>query len=223
MIRVLLLLAACFFSLAAPGAGLVTGQYHFEAGVLPVCLNGVYPFTIGNLSNCTVSLKADMKGKLTGEIDLHSLKAPISGNQGLSRSSFFLKLSSTDGKNKVKIQSTLQGAHFLGKATLKSGTSPCDLDISATSLLILAFDAQLTVDARGKVTGTGTVSTCGAQIPVTFHGSSTAKVCTLSARASSGLTWQGKGVPTDTGFTASWSAHAFGVSRKGQNLAIAPN
>jgi hypothetical protein len=208
--------------------GLVSGNYHFQVPYSPVCLNGVYPLTVGDMTTgCTLSVNIDASGGLTGTLNLRSLTGPISGTFLLANNSASLQLE-TSGQDATGIPSQIDGqlidGQFIGTATTSNGTVACTLDVSAAAQLIVTFDLTLTVDAQGQVSGTGTASNGGVVVLVNVTGTSGVDVCTLVATGVSppDFVWVGTGKPNFTGFTAAYTAHGFGASRIGGGVVVAP-
>jgi len=229
-VRVVLTLMAVTTSWAIPSelaAGLVSGRYQFQVPYSPVCLNGIYPIAVGEMTTgCTLSVHADASGNLTGDLDLRTLKCPATGSLVLQNNVLSLQLQ-TSGQDVTRIPSQikaeLQANLFVGTATTSMGTVPCSMDVSGVTPLRVTFDLTITVDAQGKVTGTGTASSCNVQVSVNVTGSNGPDKCSLRATGVDlpDFVWEGTGKPTYTGFTAAWAATGFGVSRKGDRIVVA--
>ena len=93
------------------------------------------------------------------------------------------------------------------------------MDLSATAPLTLQYDLTLAVDARGKVTGSGTATACREAIPVPASGSTRPRRTTLRITGGD-TTFVGNGPSREAGFAAAWKARAFGAAMKGENLSI---
>lgn len=222
-----LTLAFGFLNAAHP-AGLATGRYEFRVPYSPVCLDGTYPMTVGEMkSGCVVTLSMDGNGALTGTLDLRTLKGPATGILTLQGNvlSLHLQTSGMDvSQTPSQVDTRLHGDQFTGTATTSNGTVRCTLDVSQTSPLNVAFDLTITVDAQGQVTGTGTASSCHVQVPVNVTGTNNANTCSLHVTAPNldNFYWDGSGPATYTGFIANWTAHGFGVTQSGSNVMVEP-
>jgi hypothetical protein len=212
----------------AAAAGLISGHYEFQVPYSPVCLNGTYPLTVGEMTTgCALSASMDASGSLTGTLDLRTLKGPATGSLTLQNNVLSLQMQTSGqdaSQTPSQVQGQLQGNKFVGTATTSEGTVPCALDISSVAPLTVTFDLNVTVNGQGEVSGTGTASSCNVQVPVDVTGSSTASNCSLHVTGP-GLdqfVWDGSGTPTYTGFVAAWNAHGFGVSRSGDGVVVEP-
>ena len=212
----------------AGAGGLVTGRYEFQVPYSPLCLNGVYPLSVGEMTTgCMLSVNTDASGGLAGTIDLRTLKGPASGTLVLQNNTLLLKLK-TFGQDATgvpsQIDAELQGNQFIGTATTSKGVVPCALDVSAVGPLRVTFDLAVIVDEGGKVEGGGTASCCGVSVPVRATGTNATDNCTLRVTGTNleEFFWEGAGTPTHTGFTAAWTAKGFGVSGAGSGVVVAP-
>lgn len=208
--------------------GLVTGQYYFEATYGPVCLYGIFPMTIGDMkTNCRLDTSVDAAGNVTATANLRTLKVPLTGTLASQDNNLVLQLHSNghDGSQQpvTQIQLQRQGIQFIGTASNSDGTVDFTLDVSAADRLRVKFNLDLTVSEAGDVTGTGTATSCGVQVPVTVSGSSGDQVSLHIAGANTPeFVWDGSGSPNYTGFTANYTAKGFGVSTSGSGLMIQP-
>lgn len=208
-------------------AGLINGRYEFQVQYSPVCLNGVYPMTLGDMkTGCSLAAKIDGSGNITGATDLRTLIVPVAGTVVSANGKVTLQLRTSD-QNPAPLRGhfngELQGKHFVGTATRQDGTVAFDVDVTSTALLQVTFDLHITVNA-GQVTGTGTASSCGVQVPVNVTGSNTPDKCTLSVTGVDlpHFVWNGSGKPSYAGFTATYSATGFGISTSGSGVIVAP-
>lgn len=208
--------------------GLTSGHYQFQVPYSPVCLNGVYPIAVGEMTTgCTLSVQTDASGQLTGTLDLRTLKGPATGSLVLQNNVLSLQVQ-TSGQDVTgtpsQIQAQLRANLFVGTATTSMGTVPCTMDVSAVAPLTATFDLTITVSAQGDIIGTGTASSCNVDVPVNVTGSNGADKCTLRATGFNlqDFVWEGSGKPTYTGFTAAYTAKGFGVSRSGDGVVVAP-
>lgn len=223
------LVAACLLlARMACGAGLISGQYQFQVPYSPVCLNGAYPLTVGEMTTgCRLAVQMDGNGGLTGTLDLRTLKGSATGSVTLQNNILSLQMK-TSGQDVTgtpsEIQGILQGSQFVGTATTSRGTVPCALDVSSVAPLTVTFDLTITVNAQGQVIGNGTANSCAVQVPVNVTGSNAADKCTLRVTGTNlpNFVWEGTGKPTYTGFTAAYTANGFGVSRTGDGVVVAP-
>lgn len=209
-------------------AGLATGQYHFEVAYAPICLNGIYPLTVGEMTTgCSLEAKVDASGNVIGTLDLRTLKGAITGTlrSTITNGPLALKLA-TSGQDVTgipsQIQTVLTGPQFDGTATTQNGTVPATLDISSVNPLVVSFDLNLSVNNKGTVGGTGTASSCAVTVPVQVTGNTTPTQSTLHI-VGVGLpnfVWDGAGPANSNGFLANWTANGFGASVSGVNLQI---
>lgn len=223
-------LAMVGIALLAPkssySAGLATGQYHFEATYSAVCLNGIYPLTVGDMTtDCALEAKVDASGNLIGTLDLRTLKGPITGTLQAEKGGIMLQLA-TSGQDVTHIPSQinakLHGGLFEGTATTQNGTVPSTLDVTSVSPLVVSFDLNLNVNNTGAVSGAGTASNCVVTVPVQVTGNTNGITSTLHV-VGVGLPnfiWNGSGPSNSNGFLANWTATGFGASASGANLQI---
>lgn len=225
-----LILVAVFLILSRPSqaAGLLSGHYQFQVPYSPVCLNGTYPIAVGEMTTgCALSVQTDARGRLTGMLDLRTLKGPATGSLVLENNVLSLEVQ-TSGQDMTgtpsQIQAKLRANLFVGTATTSMGTVPCSMDVSAVAPLTVTFDLTITVSAQGDIIGTGTASSCNVQVPVNVTGSNGADKVTLRATGVNlpDFVWEGTGTPTYTGFTAAYTAKGFGVIRTGDGVVVAP-
>lgn len=213
---------------ATYAAGVVSGQYQFQVPYSPVCLNGVFPLTVGDVTTgCRFSAKMDASGRLTGTLDLRTVKGPATGSLVLQNNVLSLQLQTSGqdvSQTPSQIQAQLQGNLFVGTATTSRGTVPCSMDVSAVAPLTVTFDLTITVSAQGQIIGTGTASSCNVQVPVNVTGTNGTDTCSLRVTGANlaDFVWEGSGKPTYTGFTATYTAKGFGVSRTGDGVVVAP-
>ncbi len=230
-LRLVLTLMAVTAFWAAPCAqagGLVSGHYQFRVPYSPVCLNGTYPLAVGDMTTgCTLSVQTNASGQLTGTLDLRTLKGPATGSLVLQNDvlSFQMQTSGQDVTGTPsQIQAQLSASLFVGTATTSRGTVPCSMDVSAVAPLVVAFDLTITVNAQGQVIGTGTATSCNVEVPVNVTGTNGTDTCSLRVIGANlaDFVWEGSGKPTYTGFTATYTAKGFGVSRTGDGVIVAP-
>lgn len=117
-----------------------------------------------------------------------------------------------------RVRAKLQGNRFVGTARSRAKVA-CEMDVSAAALLTLQYDLTLAVDARGRVTGTGTATACREAIPVIATGLTKSNSSTLRVTGGD-TTFTGAGKSKEGGFSARWKARAFGAATKGENLSI---
>jgi hypothetical protein len=219
--------------LRANGNGLISGHYVFRTTYAPVCLNGIYPMTVGSaLTDSTLTVSTDAAGQLSGLMDLRGAKSLITGNISLQNDAVahaVLIQVQTTGSNPVGVSADLyaylHGRQFLGSAQDQGGSVEFTMDVSSAGLLLVTFDLDLTVNGQGQVTGNGTASNCALQTPVTVTGTN-GTACTLHIVGTNlpQFVWDGSGPPTAFGFVASWNAQGYGFTPTGAQLPIfAPN
>src|SRR2546425_7938013 len=125
-------------------AGLVSGHYQFQVPYSPVCLNGVYPLTVGEMTTgCMLSVNMDANGGLTRTFDLRTVKGATTGSLVLQNNVLSLQLQTSGqdaSQTPSQIQAQLHGGQFVGTATTSMGTSPCTLDVSGVAPLTVTFD-----------------------------------------------------------------------------------
>ena len=203
---------------SAAADGLVSGHYLFSAELSPVCLDGVYPCTIGNLDGGLLRVTTDKRGRLTGVLDLRSAKAKVTGKIAATKKAIMLVLKGADERGKFKIRAELRGNRFVGMATSQKPV-PFALFISSVAPLRVSYDLIVAVDATGRADGTGTATACGVQVSVRAAGRNSSALSMLRVTGAKTV-WLGSGPQTANGFTASWSAKGFGATAKGSELAI---
>jgi hypothetical protein len=209
-------------------AGLVSGRYQFQVPYSPVCLDGVYPLVVGEMATgCKLSVQTDASGRLTGTLDLRTLKGPAIGSVTLQNNVLSLQMQTSGqdaSQTPSQIQAQLQANLFVGTATTSKGTVPCSMDVSAVAPLTVTFDLSVAINSQGEMTGTGTASSCNVQVPVNVSGSNGPDKITLRTTGIDlpDFVWEGSGTPTYAGFTAAYTAKGFGVSKTGDGVVIAP-
>jgi hypothetical protein len=214
--------------LCAPGAlasGLTSGHYQFQVRYSPICLNGVYPVTVGKITTGSVmSVNLDVSGNLSGTLDVRTILGPASGTLTFQNNVVSLHLH-TSGQDPTQtmsdIDAQLHATQFIGTVTANNQSGLCTMDVSAAAPLKVTFDLDLVV-SQGSVTGNGIVSGCANQVPVNVTGATSPRKCTLHIVGVDlpQFRWDASGHPTATGFTASWVANGFGASVSGAGLAI---
>jgi hypothetical protein len=220
-----IVLLACAIVSLARASGLVSGHYQYEVFYSPVCLNGVYPLTVGEMTTgCSIAVSMDAYGRIAGTLDLRTLQRPATGSLFVQDNVPTLQLQTSGddpSQTPSQIQGQWQGNSFVGTATTSNGTQPCTLDVSAAEPLIVTFDVDLVV-TQDSVNGSGTATSCGNQIPVGVTGRNTPTQCSLRIIGVDlpQFVWFGVGTPTPTGFIASWNASGFGASLSGIALEI---
>jgi hypothetical protein len=210
-------------------SGLTNGHYQFKVQYALVCLNGKYPITVNTMTtNCYLSLNTDASGALSGTPDIRTVLGTASGTfvSQDNATSIHLHVVGQDPLQTVSdIDAQLSGtSQFIGTASSSGQSALATMDVSMASPLIVTFDVDLTVDGSGAVTGAGTASSCGVQVPVNVTGNNGAN-CVLHIVGANlpQFTWDGSGPTTPTGFIADWTAKGFGASASGTHLAIPPS
>ena len=220
-------LALCGIASPAHANGLVSGQYHFAVPYSPVCLDGVYPLSVGEMTTgCTLQAKVDSAGNVQGTLDLRTLKGPISGTLKSSNGRLVLQLATTGqdvSQTATQIQSELHAGQFTGTATTHNGTVAATLDVSSAGPLVVSFDLDIAVDTNGKVTGSGTATSCNVTVPVQVSGTTASDKSSLHVVGANNanFVWDGSGKPNYTGFAADYTASGFGVTAAGTSLMVA--
>src|SRR4051794_40947285 len=93
---------------AASGAGLISGQYHFEVTYPSICLNGVYPLAIGDMeTGCSLDASLGAGGNITGTLDVRTVRGPISGTHQAAGGKLVLELA-TNGQDVTQTPSQVQ-------------------------------------------------------------------------------------------------------------------
>jgi hypothetical protein len=202
---------------AAPG--LVTGHYVFTNQLSSVCLDGRYPVTIGDISGAELNVTTTARGAVKGSLKVWDMQTPMSGLVKTARGAVHLHLKGRTNRQTMTITAVLVGDKFVGTARTRAGRQRCTLDVSSTAALKARFDLTLTVSAAGRVTGTGTMTACRTNVPITASGSSKTSRSTLNLKGRSVL-WKSSGASIEGGFTARWSAKSFGAVVGGRNLTI---
>jgi hypothetical protein len=220
---VLLLLLASSPVKAAP---LVAGSYHFQVPVSPVLLNGRYPvFVNENKADRTpmegrLDVATSPTGKITGKVEIFAEFADVTGSIKIRKSGTTLKLrGKTASGKRVTVKATLTGTTFNGTVKLGNAKAPARIDLAGVASATLDYTLALTVDAKGKITGTGTAKTDVADIAVTVNGKTDDDSAKLTIKGGKTM-FEGNGPTSATGFTAKWKAQSFGALIKGEGLAV---
>jgi hypothetical protein len=225
-IGVFFVVTALLMRMQAQASGLTSGHYQFQVPYAPVALNGTYPITVGILSTrCSYSVRIDALGHLSGTADMRSYTGSMSGTFSAQGDivSFQAQTSGQDPTQQPSTtQAQLSGRQFTGQSQNNNGTVAFAMDVSAAAPLLVSFALDLTVDAQGSVSGSGTAIGAGVQLPVSVTGTNTANSCSLHIIGTTlpQFTWNGSGPPIANGFIAAWNANGFGVTRSGASLPI---
>jgi hypothetical protein len=222
----LFLALALLVSGPVQAAPLVTGSYHFQVPVSPVLLNGRYPvFLNENVSGAEpvegrLDVVTSPTGKITGKIDIFAENADVTGNIKVRKSGVTLKLKGKTASGKrVTVKTKLVGTAFTGTAKLSKAKGPARIDLDGVAPTLLDYTLALVVDAKGKVTGTGTAKTDVADIAVTVNGKTDDDSAKLTIKGGKTM-FEGSGPTSATGFTAKWKAQSFGALIKGEGLPV---
>ncbi|HVM62490.1 MAG TPA: leucine-rich repeat protein [Verrucomicrobiae bacterium] len=222
-----------YYSTSTTGWGLTTlilpgteTWCSFEMPLGGVCLHGTFPITITTASGSvtgTVSMSVSPKGAVSGQLLLESETFSLTGKYAASPSSTVLSLSAANGSNKIKLTGTLQGSEFTGTTkgtgTIASGEGTFVLDVSAASALVADVSLNLAENSKLVLSGTGTVTVCGAQLPVKAKGKHGATF-TLSIKGTS-FSWSGELTEgTNSQPLVSGSAAGFGAKATASNLPL---
>ena len=210
-------------------SGLTSGHYQFQVRYAPVWLYGTYPITVSDMTTqCYLSVNTDATGALSGTLNIRTVPGVASGTFASQNNIVSVQVHAV-GQDPPNIESDIDAqlsgtSQFIGTATSNGQSGLTTMDVSAAGPLIVTFDVDLTVDASGAVTGTGTASSCGVQVPVNVTGNNGAN-CALHIVGKNlpKFTWDGSGPPTALGFAADWTAKGFGASASGTQLAIPPS
>ena len=209
-------------------APLVTGSYHFQVQVGPVLLNGRYPVFVNENTAGAVAVEGRLNvvtsptGKITGKVEIFAEFADVTGNIKVRKSGVTLKLKGKTASGKrVSVKTTLNGTAFTGTVKLGKAKGPARIDVEGVAPATLDYTLALTVAGNGKVTGTGTLKSDLADIPVTVKGETSATKASLHVTGSKTM-FDGSGPTTATGFTAKWKAQSYGALLKGEGLAVTP-
>jgi hypothetical protein len=210
------------FSSSATAVGLTNGRYHFATKFAPICFDGTYPYFIGPIPAGVITLAISPDGQVNGKIELRQKTSNAKGKFLTKQTAVMLTLQATNENKPLRMTGQLFGTNFIG--LVKTGRSgvPWRLDTSFFNPLLVTFDVTLSVDARGRVTGTGTASGCNTNFPITVTGSSKPTKCSIVIRGPKGFRWTAKGPSIEDGFMAQWQAKGFGSTLKGKGLAIRP-
>lgn len=209
-------------------SGLTSGHYNFQVRYAPLCLYGNYPVTVNNMTTgCLLRVDVDPTGALSGILDIRTIPGVATGTFTSQNNVVSLHLHAIGGdplNTESDIDAQLSGSsQFIGTATVGDQSGPATMDVSTAGPLLVTFDFDITVDPQGPVIGAGTASACEIQLPVNVTGTNDPSNCVLDIVGANlpSFTWHGSGLPTQTGFTAEWSANGFGAIASGTELAIA--
>ncbi|MHC4924636.1 MAG: hypothetical protein ACYTG4_11260 [Planctomycetota bacterium] len=100
--------------------------FSFELPMAPVCLEGDFPLTLtgvaGDLEG-TVTLSTDVKGKLSGVLDLDGEVLLVTGKVKYRGEKATVKLAASNEESKVTLKGALGANGFAGKAKGKGDTA----------------------------------------------------------------------------------------------------
>lgn len=201
-----------------------SGKYEFLLPLGVACLNGAYAATV-NTSSGLLTLALDAKGGIQGHLSVGDSEFAVSGKLKVTATGAKITLLATGPTGPLRLNATFSGASLMG--TSNGGrrqpalTGPFVVDISDAAPIAADATLDLSIDARGKVTGTGTVVICGASTTVTAKGRSANGKATLSLK-STALTFAAHGPSSVEGFTVDWTGRLAGAAAKGRGLLIAP-
>lgn len=210
-------------------SGLTSGHYQFQVQYAPVCLDGNYPITVNTMtSQCFLSVNVGATGALSGVLNMRTLPGNATGTFTSQNGVVSLHLHAVGPaprNTESDIDAQLHGTQFIGTATSGNQSGLATMDVSLAGPLNVTFDIDLVVNPSGAVTGAGTASSCGVQVPVNVTGSNGPNNCVLHIVGANlpQFTWDGSGPPTSIGFIADWTAKGFGASASGTHLAIPPS
>jgi hypothetical protein len=232
---------------ASAGAATVQETLQFDVALAPFCLNGTFPvaLVVGKTPGpTTITLQVDATGKLTGTFPFNGDTYSLTGTQSVAKGVMSLALTgvgTTDPNAKIRLAGKSKGSTIKGALSGKIGgasvpprsTFAIDMSPAAPMVARCLVDASLD-DVTGAVTGTGTVTLCGAVTAVTLTGTTTLpKAIAKNKPAAATLqvdgpafTWKGKGAVTlddegtGYGFAVSWSAKGDGVKGSGKRLFV---
>jgi hypothetical protein len=205
-----------------------TTEITFEVPLGPYCLSetdGAYPLSVTNITNTWNGLfysTLNLSGYVIGDAQFGAVMLPATGRFKVSSSGVRLSLKATAGDNSLKLSGSGALGIITGKSTGKGAIAPgkgtFELDLTKVSPMVADVDVEITVDDQGKVTGTGTATTCNTQVVLSVTG--TAKDKLSLKLAGGGLSWTGKGVITGTNYVINWKAKGAGSSTSGTGMAI---
>jgi hypothetical protein len=218
------------------------GQYRFSVLLAPHELNGTLPITItppgGTPQAGTITVALGPKGALAGTMTLAPNTYTISGFQKATNSGLSVKLTATGPGGAIKLNGSLKADGYItgksagGKDPLIPKGSVFAIDARAAKALVAKMDIQLSADAKGVVSGSGTARFLGQDETVSVKGKLTKAVvdprrgtvkkgesCTLTLSSSS-ISWSGKGSVLEDGFAFAWKAKGGGGTTAGSLLPV---
>ncbi len=223
--QVSLFLAFAFFTaVSATAAPLVSGNYRLKVPLSPALLNGRYPvFVNEGLANAEATegrldVTTSPTGKISGKVEIFGQFADVTGQMKIRQGGVQLKLrGKTSNGTRVRVKTTLEGNAFTGTVKLGKFSGPARIDIDGIAPTALDYVLALTVDAKGKVTGFGTLMSDVGEVPVTVRGKTKEESAELTIKGGKTM-FAGKGPTNANGFTAKWKAQGFGALLKGEEL-----
>jgi hypothetical protein len=212
-------------SLLAPGRAqtLPAGPYGFTANLGPIHLDGRYPIMLADLPEGVADLTTTASGGVRGTVDLlGSGPIPVTGSVAVRKTTVRLLLKGRSTAGAFSANCVLSGSHFTGAIKFRGRRVRASIDVLGVGAIQAGYIVNLSVNARGRIDGTGTVTVGRDSVPVAVRGTSSARRVSLTIKGGKTV-WQGGGAPPALdSFTVDWSARAFGAAVKGRALVISP-
>lgn len=215
---------------AAPGRAAPTataaldGRYAGTADLGPVLLDGRYVLEIGDSTPGTLDVETLVAGVVAGQVRLAARTEDVSGRVRTTRKGIRLDLRATAERNRLVLAAGLRGGEFVGTVRLGKRSAPCRIAVGEVAPLRGVYDLTLASSARGKVTGTGTVSVGRESIAVKARGTlRKGRVTLVASGGTTALSFAGGELAEDgASVTATaWKAKGFGAqATKGRPLVL---
>ncbi len=222
-LRLLLLTSASLAAFAGAGWAAEGDEtaYSFDVELAPVCLEGTFPLSIAETAGATqglLTVETDVRGKLTGSLEIGGKTFAVTGSVQFGTKRSTVVLVARSGKDRLDLKGALGGNAFsgtsTGKGSVAKGKHPFSLDVSSATPEMARVDVLLTEGKKGKVSGAGTVLSCGESVGLKAAGKTTK--FTVSSGKVFRFTAKFDGAAYD------WSADGFGAIAVGQDLELDP-
>jgi uncharacterized protein (DUF1800 family) len=220
-------LLTVLLGLAGPAVGQSVEHYEMDVLLAPVRLDGEFPLAIRTdtgSTGATLTVVTDVKGKLTGSLELPGVTLDVTGKVKAGPTGTTVKIKAQSLAGKLKLKGELSGDEFAGtskgKGDLPSvlGSGTFALDCASAGSTSVLIGVTVTRSESGKLKGDGSLHLGETELAVGASGKRTTSF-KLKARTS-GFSFSGKGLPEIYGATVDWKAEGFGAKTSGEDLEV---
>ena len=201
------------------------GHYAFDVPLGPVCLDGPFGLSIDTPTGAVTGeaqLTTDVRGKLSGSVELRGDTYVLTGVVKYRRSGHKIKLTARNEKDKISFKGEFNTGRFVGTAKGNvrwlSGKHDCELDVRSADAQVARITAELSPGKGSKFTGFGEVYVCGDPIPLTVKAVN-GKKFKLKVKGLQ-FKWSAKGARFFDGVPLSWTSSGFGAKTSGIALPL---